>query len=132
HGKASYAERVSVNRDKAVVIPDEIPTDVAVAALLQGMTAHYLALDSFPIRDGDRVLVHAAAGGVGNLLTQIAKLQGGYVIATASTEEKRALARGAGADEAISYDEFAERAKGLDVAAVYDGIGKSTFAGLDA
>jgi NADPH2:quinone reductase len=79
------------------------------------------------------VLVHAAAGGVGNLLTQIAKMQGAYVIATASTEEKRALAREAGADETLSYDEFAERAKGLEVAAVYDGIGKSTFdSGLDA
>jgi NADPH2:quinone reductase len=133
HGAASYAERVAVDRDKAVAIPDEVPTEVAVAALLQGMTAHYLAHDSFPIRDGDRVLVHAAAGGVGNLLTQIAKLRGGYVIATASTEEKRALAREAGADETLSYDEFTERAKGLDVAAVYDGIGKTTFeAGLDA
>jgi NADPH2:quinone reductase len=133
HGAASYAERVVVDRDKAVAIPDGVPTEVAVAALLQGMTAHYLAHDSFPIRDGDRVLVHAAAGGVGNLLTQIAKLRGGYVIATASTEEKRALAREAGADETLSYDEFAERAKGLEVEAVYDGIGKTTFdAGLDA
>ena len=70
-------------------------------SLLQGMTAHYLAHDSYPIEEGDRVLVHAAAGGVGQLLTQIAKLRGGRVIATASTDEKRALARDAGADEVL-------------------------------
>ena len=99
HGKASYAERVAVPRDKTVPIPDGLATDVAVAALLQGMTAHYLAHDSYPIEAGDRVLVHAAAGGVGLLLTQLAKLRGAYVIGTASTDEKRALARAAGADE---------------------------------
>jgi NADPH2:quinone reductase len=92
------------------------------------MTAHYLAHDSYPIQDGDRVLVHAAAGGVGNLLTQIAKLCGAYVIATASTDEKRALAREAGADEVLAYDEVGD----LNVAVVYDGVGKTTFrAGLD-
>ena len=81
-------------RAKAVPIPDGVATDVAVAVLLQGMTAHYLAHDSYPIEAGDRVLVHAAAGGVGLLLTQIAKLRGGHVIATASTDEKaRARAR---------------------------------------
>jgi NADPH2:quinone reductase len=130
HGTASYAEKVAVRRDKAVPIPDGVPTDVAVAALLQGMTAHYLAHDSYPIQEGDRVLVHAASGGVGLLLAQIAKLRGGYVIATASTDEKRELARGAGADEALSYEE----AVGVrDVAAVYDGVGKATFAaGLDS
>src|SRR5689334_24251581 len=69
----SYAERVAVPRDKAVVVPDGVATEVAVAVLLQGMTAHYLAHDSYPIRAGDRVVVHAAAGGVGQLLTQIAK-----------------------------------------------------------
>lgn len=129
HGRASYAERVAVPRDKTVPIPDGVPTDVAVAALLQGMTAHYLAHDSYPIEPGDRVLVHAAAGGVGLLLTQIAKLRGAYVIGTASSDEKRALARAAGADEAVSYDEL----DGIrDVAAVYDGIGRTTFlAGLD-
>jgi NADPH2:quinone reductase len=76
-GKASYAERVAVDRGKTVPIPDGVPTDVAVAALLQGMTAHYLAHDSYPIAEGDWVLVHAAAGGVGLLLTQLAKLRGG-------------------------------------------------------
>jgi NADPH2:quinone reductase len=129
----SYAERVAVRRDETVPIPDGVPTDVAVAALLQGMTAHYLAHDSYPIRPGDRVLVHAAAGGVGNLLVQIAKLRGAYVIATASSDDKRALARAAGADEVLSYEEAAARAGALDVAAVYDGVGRATFAaGLDA
>ena len=113
-------------------VPDGVATDVAVAALLQGMTAHYLAHDSYPIEAGDWVLVHAAAGGVGLLLTQIAKLRGGRVIATTSTDEKAALARDGGADEVIGYDELrrtrarADRRRG--VAAVYDGIGKTTFA----
>jgi NADPH2:quinone reductase len=129
----SYAERVAVPRAKAVTVPDGVATDVAVAVLLQGMTAHYLAHDSYPIQPGDRVVVHAAAGGVGQLLTQLAKLRGGYVIATASSDEKRALARELGADENLSYDEFVEHAADLNVAAVYDGIGKTTFlAGFDA
>jgi NADPH2:quinone reductase len=103
---------------------------VAAAALLQGMTAYYLATDSYPVHPGDWVLVHAAAGGVGLLLTQIAKVHGGRVIGTTSTEEKARLAREAGADEVIGYEGFAERAKeisGGGVAAVYDGIGKTTF-----
>jgi NADPH2:quinone reductase len=130
---ASYAERVAVRRDETVPIPDGVATDVAVAALLQGMTAYYLVHDSYPVERGDRVVVHAAAGGVGNLLVQIAKLRGAHVIATASSDEKRALAREAGADEVLSYDEFAERARGLEVHAVYDGVGRTTFdAGLDA
>ena len=129
----SYAEKVAVPRSKAVAVPDGVATDVAIAVLLQGMTAHYLAHDSYPIAPGDRVVVHAAAGGVGQLLTQIAKLRGAYVVATASTEEKRAIARELGADEAISYEEFVENAKDLNVAAVYDGIGETTFAsGFDA
>lgn len=129
----SYAEQVAVPRAKAVSVPEGVGTELAVAVLLQGMTAHYLAHDSYLIRAGDRVVVHAAAGGVGQLLTQIAKLRGGYVIATASTEEKRALARDLGADETLSYEEFVEHAKELNAAAVYDGIGKTTFdAGFDA
>jgi NADPH:quinone reductase len=129
-GKASYAERVAIERSKAVAIPDGVATDVAVAALLQGMTAYYLAHDSYPIADGDWVLVHAAAGGVGLLLTQIAKLRGGRVIATVSSDAKAELAQEAGADEVIGYDGFAARAKELSgggVAAVYDGVGKTTF-----
>lgn len=129
----SYAERVAVPRDEAVAVPEGVPLELAVAALLQGMTAHYLAHDSYPIRPGDRVLVHAAAGGVGNLLVQIAKLRGAHVIATASSEEKRELARAAGADEVLSYEQAAERARRLDVDAVYDGVGRTTFAaGLEA
>ncbi len=129
----SYAELVAVPRAKAVAVPDGVATEQAVAVFLQGMTAHYLAHDSYPIRAGDRVVVHAAAGGVGQLLTQIAKLRGAHVIATASSDEKRALALGLGADEALSYDEFVQHAKDLNVAAVYDGIGKTTFAaGFDA
>jgi NADPH:quinone reductase len=95
------------------------------------MTAYYLAYDSYPIEEGDWVVVHAAAGGVGLLLTQIAKLRGGRVIATTSTEEKAALAREAGADEVIGYDGFAERVRSLSggegAAAVYDGVGRATF-----
>jgi NADPH2:quinone reductase len=129
----SYAEQVAVPRAKAVTIPDGVDTDVAVAVLLQGMTAHYLAHDSYPISSGDRLVVHAAAGGVGQLLTQIAKLRGGHVIATASSEEKRALALERGADEALSYEEFIDQAKDINASAVYDGIGKTTFtAGFDA
>jgi NADPH2:quinone reductase len=136
HGAASYAERVAVRRDATVRIPDGVPTDVAVAVLLQGMTAHYLAHDSYPIEEGDWVVVHAAAGGVGLLLTQLAKLRGGRVIATTSTAEKAALARDAGADEVLGYDGFAAKARELSgggVAAVYDGVGRATFSeGLSA
>ena len=132
----SYAERVAAKRDQLVALPDGVDTEVAAAAILQGMTAHYLAYDSYPIEPGDWVVVHAAAGGVGLLLTQLAKLRGGQVIATTSTDEKAALARQAGADEVIGYDGFAQRVKeisGEGAAAVYDGVGKATFlGGLDA
>jgi len=97
------------------------------------MTAHYLATSTFPLRPGDRALVHAAAGGVGLLLCQIAKMRGAYVIATASTKEKRALAKEAGADEVIDYttQDFAEETRrltdGAGVNVVFDSVGKSTF-----
>jgi NADPH2:quinone reductase len=127
----SYAERVAADRDQLVPVPEGVSLEDAAAALLQGMTAYYLAYDSYPIEEGDWVVVHAAAGGVGLLLTQIAKLRGGRVIATTSTEEKAALAREAGADEVIGYDGFAERVRSLSggdgAAAVYDGIGRATF-----
>ena len=127
----SYAERVAAPRQALVPIPDRVPTELAAAALLQGMTAYFLAYESYPIQDGDWVLVHAAAGGVGLLLTQIARLRGGHVVATTSSEEKAQLAREAGADEVIGYAGFAERAReltgGEGVAAVYDGVGKATF-----
>jgi NADPH2:quinone reductase len=127
----SYAERVLVSEDAAVALPDGVSSELAAAAILQGTTAHYLATSTYPIQAGDWVLVHAAAGGVGLLLTQIAKRRGGRVIATTSTDEKAALARGAGADETIGYEGFAERARELSggdgVHAVYDGIGQATF-----
>ena len=131
HAAGSYAEQLAAPRDKLVPLPDDISAEVAAAGLLQGMTAHYLAADSYPVQEGDWVLVHAGAGGVGLLLTQIARARGGRVIATTSTDEKARLAREVGADEVIGYDGFAERAKeitgGDGVAAIYDGVGKSTF-----
>jgi NADPH2:quinone reductase len=127
----SYAELVVADRDRLVPVPEGVSSEVAAAALLQGMTAHFLAWDSYPIASGDWVLVHAAAGGVGLLLTQLATLRDGRVIATTSTDEKASLARDAGADEAIGYEGFAERVReitgGEGVAAAYDGVGKATF-----
>ena len=127
----SYAERVAADPGQLVPVPEEIPADVAAAGLLQGMTAYFLSQESYPIQEGDWVVVHAAAGGVGLLLTQMAKLRGGRVVATTSTEEKAALAREAGADEVIGYDGFAERVRSLSggegAAAVYDGVGRATF-----
>jgi len=129
--QGSYAELVLVGADKAVPVPDGVSSENAAAVLLQGLTAHYLACDSYPVEPGDTVLVHAAAGGVGLLLTQIAKLRGARVIATTSGGEKVELARRAGADEVIGYDNFPERVReltgGEGVAAVYDGIGRTTF-----
>ncbi len=131
HVDGSYAEQIAAPRAKLVPVPDGVSCEVAAAALLQGMTAHYLAFDSYPVGEGDWVLVHAAAGGVGLLLTQIAKSCGGRVIATTSTAEKAELARGAGAEEVIGYEGFAERTReitgGEGVKAVYDGVGKTTF-----
>jgi NADPH2:quinone reductase len=127
----SYAEQVVVAASRVVAVPDGISSELAAAALLQGMTAHYLATGSYAVQPGDTVLVHAGAGGVGLLLTQVVTLLGGRVVATTSTDEKAALARGAGAAEVISYEGFAERVRGLTdgdgVAAVYDGVGKTTF-----
>jgi NADPH2:quinone reductase len=133
----SYAERVAAPRDALVPVPDGVSGEQAAAVLLQGMTAHYLAFDSYPVAEGDWVVVHAAAGGVGLLLTQLVKLRGGRVLATVSTPEKAELARGAGADEVADYDDFTDRAReltrGEGVAAVYDGVGRTTFdAGVEA
>jgi NADPH:quinone reductase len=129
----SYAELVAAPRDKLVPVPDGVPSDVAAATLLQGITAHYLANDSYPVQPGDWALVHAAAGGVGLLLTQLVKQRGGRVIGTTSNPEKADLARQAGADEVIGYDGFVERAREIcgdeGPAVVYDGIGRTTFAG---
>jgi NADPH2:quinone reductase len=133
----SYAEGFVAPREKLVPVPDGMATELAGASLLQGITAHYLANDSYPVQPGDWAIVHAAAGGVGLLLTQLVKQRSGRVIATTSTPEKAQLARDAGADEVIDYAGFAERAKdiagGEGIAVVYDGIGRTTFAdGLTA
>ena len=131
----TYAERLVVPADRAVLLPDGLATELAAAVLLQGMTAHYLAGDTFPLSAGDRCLIHAGAGGVGLLLTQIAHMRGAYVVTTVGTEEKAELSRAAGADEVIVYTqvdfkEAVEESLGphaIDV--VYDGVGAATFHG---
>ena len=130
----SYAEYAAVPADRLVKIPAELDFEQAAAAMLQGMTAHYLSHSTFPIKTGETALIHAAAGGVGLLLVQMAKRLGARVIATAGSEEKAQLARGAGADEVIIYSEqdFETETKRLTgdqgVHVVYDGVGKDTFA----
>lgn len=130
---ASYAEYVVIPADRTVPVPEGIDLNTATAAMLQGMTAHYYATSTYPIQPGDKVLVHAAAGGVGQLLVQIAKLRGGWVVGTVSTEEKAQIAKAAGADEVILYTEqdFEEEVKrltdGRGVDVVYDSVGKTTF-----
>jgi NADPH2:quinone reductase len=132
-GQGSFADYTVVEAAKAVPVPDEVNDELAAAVLMQGVTAHYLATDTYPIRPGDPVLVHAAAGGVGQLLVQVVKLCGGMVIGTVSTEAKAEAARAAGADHVISYDNFADQIRDLTdghgVAVVYDGVGASTFEG---
>jgi NADPH:quinone reductase len=129
----SYAQQTVVPAAAAASVPDGIDDETAAATMLQGLTAHYLVTSSYAVKPGDTVLVHAAAGGVGLLLIQLAKARGGKVIGTVSTEEKEELARAAGADEVIRYTEidFAEEVAritgGAGVAAVYDGVGKDTF-----
>lgn len=131
----TYAGYALVPAEKLVPLPDGLTDQQAAAVLLQGMTAHYLAFDSYPIRPGDTVLIHAGAGGVGLLLTQIARLRGARVITTVSTPEKAELSRAHGADEVILYTQtdFAAEVKRLTgsagVHAVYDSVGKSTFEG---
>jgi NADPH2:quinone reductase len=133
-----YAEYQAVPADRLVKIPDGVSDREAAAAMLQGMTAHYLTRSTFPLKRGDTALVHAAAGGMGLLLVQMARNLGARVIGTVSTEEKAQLAREAGADEVILYthhefDVETKRimaGKGVDV--IYDSVGKTTFEkGLD-
>ena len=130
----SYAEYAAAPADRLVKIPDKLDFEQAAAAMLQGMTAHYLSHSTYPIKNGDTALIHAAAGGVGLLLVQTAKQRGARVIATAGSEAKADLARGAGADEVIIYTEQdfeteTERlTDGEGVHVVYDGVGKDTFA----
>jgi NADPH2:quinone reductase len=129
----SYAEYAAVPADRLVKIPTGVSDRDAAAAILQGMTAHYLVYDTFPLKKGETALIHAAAGGVGLLLTQMAHNIGARVIATVSTEEKAALARSAGADDVILYTQVDFEVetnrftggKGVDV--VYDSVGKTTF-----
>ncbi|MGW4642536.1 quinone oxidoreductase family protein [Sphaerisporangium sp. NPDC004334] len=126
-----YAQKAVIPADRAIPLPEGIDPEQAAAVLLQGLTAHYLATSTYAVQPGDDVLVHAAAGGVGLLLTQIVKLRGGRVIATVSTAEKEKLARDAGADEVIRYEGFAEAVRALTggqgVHVVYDGVGAATF-----
>ena len=127
----SYAEQVVMPAQNAVPVPNGIDLKVAAAVMLQGMTAHYLCNSTFPVAEGNITVVHAAAGGVGLLLTQMIKRRGGVIVATTSTTPKAELARQAGADHVTSYDEFGEAVRritgerGADV--VYDGVGKDTF-----
>ncbi|MDI1476958.1 quinone oxidoreductase [Polyangium sp. y55x31] len=129
----SYASHVIAPVDKLVVVPDGVDTKTAAAVMLQGMTAQYLATSTFALGPGDTCIVHAAAGGVGLILCQLADHAGAFVFGTVSTAEKAALARAAGADEVILYREvdFAAEARrhtnGAGVDVVYDSVGKDTF-----
>ena len=130
-GSYSSTNVVPVNR--LVAVPPALTTKQAAAAMLQGLTAHYLATSTYPLQQGDTALVHAGAGGVGLLLTQIARMRGARVITTVSTEEKAALSRAAGADEVILYSRQAFDAEvtrltdGRGVQVVYDSVGQTTF-----
>jgi NADPH2:quinone reductase len=131
----AYAEYCVAPANVVAVIPDEVSTDIAAASILKGMTAHLLIKSVFPVQEGDTVLVHAGAGGVGLILTQWATSLGARVITTASSQEKARLSRKAGAVDVLSYPadagDFGAKIRGLTdgkgVAAVYDGVGKSTF-----
>jgi NADPH2:quinone reductase len=128
--QGAYAEYQLVPAERLVPIPEGLSPKLAAAVLLQGMTVHYLLKSTYPVGPGTQVLVHAAAGGVGTLLVQWAKRLGATVYATASTEEKRALARSLGADYALPYEGFAQAVKALSgggVDVVYDGVGQATF-----
>jgi NADPH2:quinone reductase len=131
--QGAYAEYAIAPAWRLVPIPAGVDTQQAAAAMIQGMTAHYLALSTYPLKVGETALVHAAGGGTGQLLTQVAKRHGARVLGTASTEEKARLAREAGADEVILYTQIDFEAEvkrltnnvGVDV--VYDSVGKDTF-----
>src|SRR6516165_9185335 len=140
---SSYAEQVALPAKRVVPVPEEVSLQVAAAAILQGMTAHYLVTSTYPVREGDVAVVHAAAGGVGLLLTQMVKRRGGIVVATCSGGqgtggkggegggEKASLARAAGADYVTGYDRFravvGEVTGGVGAHVVYDGVGQATF-----
>ncbi|MEP6851517.1 MAG: quinone oxidoreductase [bacterium] len=137
----SHADHVLVPADVAVPVPDGVSSEQAAAVMLQGMTAHYLVNSTYPVQPGDGVLVHAAAGGTGQLLTQLAKAKGAYVIGTVSTEAKAEVARRAGADDVVRYDELGQHPDGnarlaaalraanhdFGFSVVYDGVGRTTW-----
>lgn len=129
----AYAEYAAVPAARLVVLPAGVSTKQGAAAMLQGMTAHYLATSTYPLKSGDTCLVHAAAGGVGLLLCQMAKMRGARVLGTVSTDEKAKLAREAGADEVIIYtrQDFEQEVKrltgGKGLQVVYDAVGKTTW-----
>jgi NADPH:quinone reductase len=125
--RGSYAEYASVPAWQLVKIPDSLDFETAAAAMLQGMTAHYLTHSTYPLKPGDSCLVHAAAGGTGRLIVQMAKMLGAHVIGTVGDDEKAKQAKEAGADEVIVYtqEDFTAKAKGVHV--VYDSVGQSTF-----
>lgn len=135
----SYAERAALSADQAIPVPDGVPATSAAAVLLQGITAQYLVASTFPVTAGQDVLVHAGAGGVGLLLTQLAVARGARVITTVSTDQKAELSRAAGASDVIRYDQLAdlttdlpalvrELTGGHGVHTVFDGVGAATFA----
>jgi NADPH2:quinone reductase len=133
--KGAYAELAKTRAERLVRLPDDVDGRVGAAVMLQGITAHYLATSTYPIRRGDRCLIHAVAGGVGLLLCQIAKRRGAWVVGTTSTPEKAKIAHDAGADEVILYtqEDFVAEVKRLTsdkgVQVVYDSVGKTTFDG---
>jgi NADPH:quinone reductase len=133
--RGSYAEYAVVAESNLVAIPEGITTEQAAATMLQGMTAHYLTRSTYPLKQGETALIHAAAGGTGQILVQLAKSAGARVIGTAGTKEKAEIARAAGADEVILYTEqdFASEARrltdGRGVDVVYDSVGAPTWEG---
>jgi NADPH:quinone reductase len=132
-GSGGYAQYALAPAARLVSLPESVSLEQAAAVMLQGITAHYLAFSTFPLHPGHTALVHAAGGGVGQLLAQIAKKCGARVLATVSNQEKAALARAAGADEVILYSsqdfeaEVKHRTGGTGVDVIYDGVGKTTF-----
>lgn len=132
-GQGSFADLVVVAADKAVPIPDGVDDITAAALLMQGITAQYLVTDTYPVNRGDTALIHACAGGVGQLLTQMVKTAGGTVIGTVSTPEKAEIARSVGVDHVLGYDDFADKTKeltsGQGVSVAFDGVGAATFDG---
>ncbi|MPZ54125.1 MAG: zinc-binding dehydrogenase [Acidimicrobiia bacterium] len=131
----SYADRITMSADTVVPVPEDVSTEIAAALMLQGLTAHYLVNSTYPVQEGDRVLIHAGAGGVGGLAIQLAVRAGAEVFTTVGTAEKEEIASSAGAHHVIRYDQtdFAEEITKIagprPLAVVYDGVGATTFDG---